>query len=463
MKITQKYISDLLDTQKIYFKKGGTLSVKYRIEQLDKLYNAIVKYEQEIQEALYADLGKNKFEAYTSEIGIILNSITNAKKNLPKWTKPIKAKTPIYALPSASYVQYTPYGSALIIGPYNYPFQLVMEPLIGAICAGNCAVLCPSELTPNVADVIDKIIKETFHIQYISCVKGGIENTTMLINSPFDYIFFTGSPQVGKIVMKAAAEKLIPVTLELGGKSPVVIDRSAKLKTACQRIVWGKFMNVGQTCVAPDYVLVDNKIKAQFINEIEKTIRRFYGNDVINNKDYGRIVNEKHIERLKNIIEKDFRYVAFGGKFDKEKRYIAPTIICPPDGSAACMQEEIFGPILPVIGCDNLDEAIDFINKRPKPLALYIFSENKKAINKTILSTSSGGVCVNDVVSHIINPQLPFGGIGQSGMGAYHGKESFLTFSHKRSVLKKSTAFNPSLIFPPFNDFKLKAVKKVFK
>ena len=263
--------------------------------------------------------------------------------------------------------------------------------------------------------------------------------------------------------MKAAAENLIPVTLELGGKSPVVIDRSAKLKTACQRIVWGKFMNVGQTCVAPDYILVDNKIKAQFVNEIEKTIRHFYGNDIINNKDYGRIVNERHIKRLKNIIEKDYRYIAFGGKVNEEKRFVSPTVICPPDDSAACMQEEIFGPILPVLGCDNLDEAIDFINKRPKPLALYVFSENKKSINKTIMNTSSGGVCVNDVVSHIINPELPFGGIGQSGMGTYHGKESFLTFSHKRSVLKKSTAINPSLAFPPFNDIKFKAVKKVFK
>ena len=460
---TEQEIQQIIVEQKNFFLQGETLRYQFRVEQLNKLKQSILKYQTQLEEALYIDLGKNAFESYTSEIGFILHSITHALQHLKKWMKPEKKKTPMSLMFTKSQVIKQPYGCVYIIGPYNYPFQLLIEPLVGAIAAGNCAIVSPSELTPHVCEVTKKIIKDAFAPQYICCVDGGIENNTLLLNSPVDYIFFTGSIGVGKIVMQAAAKQLIPVTLELGGKSPVIIEKSANLKMACQRIMWGKLMNCGQTCVAPDYVLIPNEMKDEFLSYIKDVLKEFYGEDIIKNKDYGRIVNDRHTQRLKNMIEKDKRFLFIGGMIDEEQRYIEPTILSLENFEAACMQEEIFGPILPVIGYDDLKQAISYINSHQKPLALYIFSEDKKMIDSIIESTASGGVSINDTISHIINPYLPFGGIGTSGMGNYHGEYSFNTFSHQRSILQKTTKLQLKLIHPPFHKKKLKKVKMALK
>lgn len=460
---TEQEIQHIIDDQKNFFSQGETLSYQFRINQLTKLKESILKYQTQLEEALYVDLGKSSFESYTSEIGFILYSISHTIKHLKKWMKPDKKKTPMSLIFTKSKVIKQPYGCVYIIGPYNYPFQLLIEPLVGAIAAGNCAIVSPSELTPHVCEVIKEILKNTFATKYICCVDGGIENNTLLLNSPVDYIFFTGSINVGKIVMQAAAKQLIPVTLELGGKSPVIIEKSANLKIASQRIMWGKLMNCGQTCVAPDYVLVPNELKDEFLCYVKETIKEFYGEEIIKNKDYGRIVNDRHTQRLKTIIEKDKNYLYVGGSIDEEQRYIEPTILSLKNFEAASMQEEIFGPILPVIGYNDLTQALSYINSHQKPLALYIFSENKKAVASILESTSSGGVSINETISHIINPNLPFGGVGSSGMGNYHGEYSFNTFSHQRSVLQKTTKLKLKLIHPPFNKKKLKNVKSVLK
>lgn len=461
--LTKEDVEQLLGAQKEFFQKGTTRPHAYRVHQLNRLYHAIQKHQGEIEQALYIDLGKSQFESHVSEIGFTLASISRTKRQLRRWMKPQKVSTPMTQFPSTSRVERVPYGSVLIVGPYNYPFQLLMEPLVGAISAGNCAVLSPSELTPNVAAVVKKLINETFAPNYICCVDGGIENNDLLLHSRFDYIFFTGSIRVGKLVMKAASENLIPVTLELGGKSPLIVDRTARLKTACERIVWGKLINAGQTCIAPDYVLVDQRIQDAFVKELIRTIQRFYGTDIRNNPDYGRIVNQRHLERLSRILEQDRDFIRFGGLVIREERYIEPTILCPDHLDVACMQEELFGPILPVFPYRNIDEAIATINERETPLALYIFSEDRRLIDHVLQNTASGGVCINDVISHIANHNLPFGGKGHSGMGSYHGKDSYLTFSHQRSILKKSTLINHPLIFPPYTGTKLNLVKKLLK
>lgn len=460
---TDQEIMDIIDGQKKFFSQGETLSYQFRVDQLTKLKESILKYQTQLEEALYIDLGKNRFESYTSEIGFILYSISHTIKHLKKWMKPEKKKTPISLMFTKSEVIKQPYGCVYIIGPYNYPFQLLIEPLIGAIAAGNCAILSPSELTPHVCEVIKDIVNNTFSANYICCVEGGIENNTLLLNSPVDYIFFTGSINVGKIVMQAAAKRLTPVTLELGGKSPVIIEKSANLKIASQRIAWGKLMNCGQTCVAPDYVLVPNELKDEFLLRLKETINEFYGEEIIKNKDYGRIVNDRHIQRLKKIIEKDKKYLFMGGTIDEKQRYIEATILSLDNFEAASMQEEIFGPILPVIGYSDIGQALAYINSHDKPLALYVFSENQKAIDSIINNTASGGVAINETISHIINPNLPFGGIGSSGIGNYHGEYSFNTFSHQRSCLRKTTKLKLNLIYPPFNVKKLKNVKSILK
>lgn len=460
---TAQEIEQIVSRQKAYFMQGNTLSYEFRVRQLSKLKETIIRYETELAQALQADLGKSSFESYTSEIGFIRSNISHTIHHLKSWMKPEKKKTPLSLMLTKSKVIKEPYGCVYIIGPYNYPFQLLIEPLVGALAAGNCAVLSPSELTPHVAEITMKIIREAFSPEYVCCVDGGIENNTLLLHSPFDYIFFTGSVNVGRIVMQAAAQQLIPVTLELGGKSPVIVDKSANLRIACERILWGKLMNAGQTCVAPDYVFVPEEIKAAFLQQLKSVLTDFYGQDIQSSKDFGRIVNDRHVQRLKNIIETDKACLFTGGEVDEGQRYIAPTILCPKDFSAACMQEELFGPILPVIGYTELEQALSYINANPKPLALYIFSENEAVTEKIIEKTSSGGVSINDTISHIINPNLPFGGIGTSGMGNYHGVYSFETFSHHRSILRKSTKFRLSLVHPPFNDKKLKNVKMALK
>lgn len=460
--LSPKDINKIIEEHHRFYESKKSRDINFRINQLKNLKTGIKKYESRIYEALYKDLGKCEFESYTTEIGFVLSSISHTIKNLRIWAKEEKVKTPLYLFPAKSYIISEPYGTVLIIGPYNYPFQLLIEPLIGAIAAGNCVVLKPSENVPNISKIITEMITEIFPKEYICSVEGGIETNTSLINGAFDYIFFTGSAQVGRIVMEAAAKNLIPVTLELGGKSPVIVDESADIKVAAQRIIWGKTINVGQTCVAPDYVVVDERIKNEFIEELKTQIENFYGKDAIKSKDYGRIVNDRHFQRLKNILDRECDKIIYGGKVDRENRYIEPTLI-EASWEGAAMKDEIFGPILPIIGYKNLDEVVKRIKKLPKPLALYLFTENQNIEEKVLEEVSSGGACINDTITHLANPELPFGGVGSSGIGAYHGKESFITFSHRRSVVRKTTKINIPIIFPPFNKNNLDNIKRFMK
>lgn len=462
IELSPRDVNKIIEEHNRFYELKKSRDINFRIDQLKNLKTGIRKYESRIYEALYKDLGKCEFESYTTEVGFVLSSISHTIKNLRRWAKEEKVKTPLYLFPAKSYIISEPYGTVLIIGPYNYPFQLLIEPLVGAIAAGNCVVLKPSENVPNVSKIITEMITEIFPKEYICSVEGGIETNTSLINGTFDYIFFTGSAQVGRIVMEAAAKNLVPVTLELGGKSPVIVDESANIKVAAQRIVWGKTINVGQTCVAPDYVVVDEKIKNEFIEEVKTQIESFYGKDAIKSKDYGRIVNDRHFQRLKNILDRDGDKIIYGGKVDRESRYIEPTLI-EASWEGASMEDEIFGPILPIIGYKNLDETVKRIKKLPKPLALYLFTENQKIEDQVLEEVSSGGACINDTITHLANPELPFGGVGSSGIGAYHGKESFITFSHRRSVVRKTTKINIPIIFPPFNKNNLDNIKRFMK
>lgn len=447
---------------KAFFNTQQTKDISFRKEQLKKLSKAIKSYESDILEALYTDLGKNKVEAYATEIGITLKSIKNARKELKNWTKTKNVDTPLYLFPTKSYIKKEPYGTVLIIAPFNYPFQLVFEPLIGAIAAGNTAIIKPSELTPNVSRVIKRLINETFDANYIEVIEGGIEETQTLIHLPFDYVFFTGSENVGKIVYQAASENLVPVTLEMGGKSPVIVDETANIKVASERICFGKFTNAGQTCVAPDYILVHESVKDDLITALSKTLREFYGQNIQQSPDYGRIVNLKHYHRLTSLLNSAQMNIVFGGHSDEDERYIEPTLLDHVTNDSAIMQEEIFGPILPILTYQSLDEAIAFIHQRPKPLSLYLFSEDENATQRVINELSFGGGAINDTLMHLANPKLPFGGVGASGMGRYHGKYSFDTFTHEKSYIFKSTRLESGVHLPPYKG-KFKYIKAFFK
>ncbi|HDP2843461.1 TPA: aldehyde dehydrogenase [Staphylococcus aureus] len=447
---------------KAFFNTQQTKDISFRKDQLKKLSKAIKSYERDILEALYTDLGKNKVEAYATEIGITLKSIKNARKELKNWTKTKNVDTPLYLFPTKSYIKKEPYGTVLIIAPFNYPFQLVFEPLIGAIAAGNTAIIKPSELTPNVARVIKRLINETFDANYIEVIEGGIEETQTLIHLPFDYVFFTGSENVGKIVYQAASENLVPVTLEMGGKSPVIVDETANIKVASERICFGKFTNAGQTCVAPDYILVHESVKDDLITALSKTLREFYGQNIQQSPDYGRIVNLKHYHRLTSLLNSAQMNIVFGGHSDEDERYIEPTLLDHVTSDSAIMQEEIFGPILPILTYQSLDEAIAFIHQRPKPLSLYLFSEDENATQRVINELSFGGGAINDTLMHLANPKLPFGGVGASGMGRYHGKYSFDTFTHEKSYIFKSTRLESGVHLPPYKG-KFKYIKAFFK
>ncbi len=453
----------LLQRMKDYYQRGNTKPLAFRMEQLKTLQTLIKTHEAEIIEAHRLDLGRHAFETYAAEIGSVLSSISFAMKHLKQWMKTRKVKTPKYQVGSTSFVIPEPYGVALVIGAFNYPFHLCIEPLIGAISAGNCAVLKPSEQAPNVSKLIKALMVKGFPEEYIKVVEGDKEVITRLIHSPFDYIFFTGSIPVGKVIMEAAGKNLIPVTLELGGKSPCIVDEDANIGVAAERIVWGKFFNVGQTCIAPDYVLVHESIKKTFAESIKQKISDFYGKDILASKDYGRIINERHTSRLIQIINHDRKKIIFGGSFDVSKRYIEPTIMDEVTWEDQVMQDEIFGPILPLMTYHSIDQAIQMINQRPKPLALYAFTENKTIQKKILDRTSAGGCCINDTISHLSNHHLPFGGVGHSGMGAYHGKYSFETFSHMKGVLRKSTKIRMKMIFPPYRDSALKLLRKLLK
>ncbi|MEO3945827.1 aldehyde dehydrogenase [Gorillibacterium sp. CAU 1737] len=459
---TQEQVEAILQEHRTKFHSGYTRSAAFRLEQLQKLSDAIRRHEQELLAALYQDLHKSEFEAYSTEIGYTLDSIRSARKSLKRWMKPKKVRTPFYHGLSKSYMHKEPYGTVLIVGPFNYPFQLLIEPLIGAIAAGNTAVLKPSENTPAVTAVVKKLIGETFDETYIRVIEGEKETTSALIHAPFDYIFFTGSVPVGKIVMEAAAHNLVPVTLELGGKSPAIVDRTANLEVAAKRILWGKMMNAGQTCIAPDYVLAHEEIREPLIDKMKAVLADFFGADARLSPDYGRIVNERQFDRLAGILEVDRAKVRVGGRLVREELYIEPTLLDTASWSDAAMQDELFGPILPILSYRQLDETIEQVNSRPKPLALYLFTEDSHVEREVLGRVSFGGGCVNDTISHVANPYLPFGGVGHAGIGAYHGKHSFDMFSHTKSVLSKSTKLDIPFLFPPYGD-RVKWVRKIMR
>lgn len=461
-------LDELLQKQKDYFRTGETRDIEFRISKLKRLKKAIKIYEQKVLYALRADLGKPEQESFFSEVGGIYASIDLFVKNLAKWTKARAVNTPIVQY-GESYIEYEPYGSVLIIVPFNYPFQLAMEPLIGAIASGNTAVVKPSELAPETEKVISDIIRDAFDESYVASVCGGVDIITKLLSQRFDYIFFTGSVRVGKIVMEAASKNLTPVTLELGGKSPVFVDENFDVRLAAKRIAWGKFLNNGQTCIAPDYVLVHESRKLALIEELKAVIHEHYGENIKENPDYGRIINEKQTERLAKILESDKDLVVFGGDFDVEKRYIAPAILDlgklgdASVSDSAAMADEIFGPILPIVSYESLDEAVDRVRYGEKPLAMYIFSKNKEYTESVKSRISSGNITINDTVKHVSIDSLPFGGVGHSGMGSYHGKYSIETFSHRRGVYRNKARFNIKQIAPPYNEKAFEFLRKLFK
>ena len=454
-------IEQSFHNSKQYFNTHETKSLKFRKKQLKQLSKSIKNYESELLEAFQEDLGKNKVEAYATEIGFTLKNIKSARKELKNWAKTKQVNTPLFMFPTKSYIMKEPYGTVLIIGPFNYPFQLLIEPLIGAIAAGNTVILKPSEFTPNVSGVIQQIIADAFDPEYINIIQGNADTTQTLLQFPFDYIFFTGSEQVGRVVYNAASKNLTPVTLELGGKSPTIIDESANIKVASERICFGKFTNAGQTCVAPDYLLVNRKVKDELISALKKTITEFYGTNIQDSPDYGRIVNQKHYHRLNELLNIHYPEITFGGQTDINENFIAPTILEGTTFDSKIMENEIFGPILPIIAYDDFDEAIDLIRTKPKPLSLYLFSEDENSSERILNELSFGGGAINDTLMHLANPNLPFGGVGASGIGKYHGKYSFDTFSHDKSYIFKSTRLESSLLFPPYKG-KFKYIKAFF-
>lgn len=453
-------VKDIMYCQRMYFNKGNTLDVNKRIDNLKKLKRAIIANETEILKALKMDLGKSYAEGYMTEVGMVLDEIGFAVKHLKSWAKPKKVRTSMANIPSKNILYREPYGVTLIVSPWNYPFQLTMAPLIGAIAGGNTAIIKPSRKSINTTKIMTKIIDDNFQEELIKVVNAGAGSNEAVLKEKFDYIFFTGSVRVGKLVMEAASKHLTEVTLELGGKSPCIVDKDTNIDITAKRLTWGKFLNVGQTCVAPDYVLVHEDRKEELIQGLKKYIRQFYGEETKTCIDYGRIIDEGAFNRLISYLDED--KIRIGGEYDIEQKYIAPTVMDNIDFDHRVMADEIFGPILPIITYKDLNEVINTINNRQKPLALYFFSSNRANINKVIARTSSGGVCINDTIMHVASSNLYFGGVGESGMGNYHGKASFETFTHQKSVVDKGFYLDIPLRYPPFGN-KLKTFKKVFK
>lgn len=453
-------ISSIVNKQKEYFYKGHTRSLETRKNNLKKLYEGIQRFEDEIFQALKLDLNKSVHESFTTEIGYVLKEISFQMKHISSWSKPKRVRTALTHFGSKGKVVPEPYGVTLIIAPWNYPFQLAIAPLVGALAAGNTVVLKPSELTPNVSKVLTRMLGELFPEELVSVVEGGAQESTALLKEPFDYIFFTGSVGVGKVVMEAAAKKLTPLTLELGGKSPCIVHKDAKLDVTARRIVWGKFLNAGQTCVAPDYMYVHSSVKEQLIEALRHEIAEQYGKDALQNDNYVRIVSERHFERLCTFLQ-DGKPV-IGGNYTKETLHIEPTVLTNVTWQSAVMEDEIFGPILPIIEYEKIEEVIETIQHHPKPLALYVFSEDRKVQEKVTSNISYGGGCINDVVYHLATPYLPFGGVGSSGLGSYHGEQSFRTFSHYKSILSQSTAFDMKIRYSSTKSA-LKFIRKLLK
>src|SRR6056297_1465802 len=453
-------LKEKIQKQKEFFSSNKTKELSFRILHLLKFREVIKEKEKRIIQALGEDLGKSNFEAYTCEVGFVLESINYTLKNIRKWAKTRKVRRPVFMPISKSYVKYEPHGTVLIIGPFNYPFQLIIEPLIGALAAGNTCIVKPSNKTPKTEEILKEIISEVFKEEYVDIVTGDRETVSELIHSDFDYIFFTGSVPVGKIVMEAASKNLTPVTLELGGKSPTIVHKDADVKKTASRIVWGKYYNSGQTCIAPDYIYVHKNVKDELLKNLKREITEFYGEEPLKSPDYGKIINLKEFKRLSGLIDKYKLY--FGGEKIEEKLKISPTILKDITWDDDVMKREIFGPILPILTYTNINDVLKIINDRPRPLALYLFTEAKYLQKKIEDQIPFGGGCINDTISHVSSPNLPFGGTGNSGIGSYHGKESFITFSHKKSMMKKSTRFDIRYIYPPYKG-KLKFIKKIMK
>ncbi|WP_373479676.1 aldehyde dehydrogenase [Geminocystis sp.] len=457
--VTTNYsIEDILARQRQYFSSGLTKPLDFRRQQLQKLKLAIVSRQDKILKALKEDLGKPELEG-CFELAV-LQDISHAIKNLPQWMKPRKVKTGIETFPSNACIYPEPLGVVLIVAPWNYPFSLMISPLIGAIASGNCAMVKPSELAPHTSQLLRELIEDTFSPEYISIQEGGVEISQKLLSLKFDHIFFTGGTQIGKIVMVAAAQNLTPVTLELGGKSPCIVDKETNLKETAKRITWGKFINAGQTCIAPDYILVDNIIKQDLILALKQCIRDFFGENPVESKDFARIINIRQFERLRGLLTSGD--VIIGGDSNPDTKYIAPTMLDNVSLDSPVMAEEIFGPILPILEYQSLDEAITFVNSKPKPLALYFFSHNKEKQQQILKETSSGGLSFNETIMHVGVTELPFGGVGDSGIGAYHGKASFDVFTHSKSVLSRPFWGDLNWRYAPYTENTVKLFKQMF-
>lgn len=455
-------LKEKINKQREYFSTGETKDINFRIEKLKKLRDVLKSEEEKVFEALKKDLMKSSFESYVTEVAMVYDEINMHIKNIKKWSKKRRVKTPLVQFPAKSFIQLEPYGVVLIIGPFNYPFMLTMDPLIGAIAAGNTAVIKPSESAPETSKILKEILEKVFDEKYVLHVnpERGKEVVEELLKEKFDYIFFTGSATVGKIVMKAASQYLTPVTLELGGKSPCIIDKDCKLELAARRIVWGKLLNSGQTCVAPDYLYVHKDIEEEFIKKLKEEIKNQFGNNPLESEDYSKMVNEREFNRVLSYIDKE--KLVFGGNYNRKTFQIEPTILKNVTWDDPVMEREIFGPIFPILTFENLDEVLRVVNSKDKPLALYYFSEDKNKIEKVLNSTSSGGVTINDTIVHVSSSYLPFGGVGNSGMGEYHGKYSFDLFSNKKGVMNRKTFLDLKIRYAPFQN-KLTIVKKIMK
>ena len=454
--------ADVVKRLRFAFDSGRTRPVEWRKEQLHALRRMLADGEVALTTALGRDLGKSAIEGFVTEIAIVRAEIDYALQHLDGWLRPKKVHVPTKQLPGRARIQHDPLGVVLIIGPWNYPVQLVLAPLVGALAAGNAAVLKPSEVSEQSSHAVAQLVPKYLDPEAVAVVEGGVPETTALLDERWDHIFYTGNGTVGRVVMAAAAKHLTPVTLELGGKSPTIVDRSANLDVAARRIAWGKYINAGQTCVAPDYVLVDRQVEGPLAARLRDTVPRFFGDDPRTSRDYGRIIDDRHFARLTRLLDAEGAgEVIYGGERDEADRYIAPTALRGTDPTAPIMQEEIFGPVLPLLAVDDMDAAIDFVNSRDKPLALYVFGEDRSVTDRIVNSTTAGGACVNATVFHLAVPGLPFGGVGESGMGAYHGRASFETFSHAKSVLTKPTSIDPSIVYPPYEGLKAKLLRRL--
>lgn len=447
----------LVAKQKKFFDSGKTKEVRFRMAALKRLELAIKAYESQIQKALYFDLHKSGFEAYMTEIGLALSELAYLQRHLPGWAKEKTVPTPLAQFKARSSVMWEPYGTVLVMSPWNYPLMLCLEPLMGAVAAGNCCIVKPSAYAPETSHVIRKMIEEYFPSKYIAVVEGGRAENAALLDQNFDYIFFTGGVTVGKLVMEKAAAHLTPVTLELGGKSPCIVDETANLKLAAKRLVFGKFLNSGQTCVAPDYLFVQDSVKEEFLGNVKYWIRKFLGEEPLQNPDYPQMVNQKHYERVMNLLKQENAIV--GGYGNLKMLQIAPTVLEPVSPHSPVMQEEIFGPVLPVLTYRSLDEVESYVRSHPKPLALYLFTTDKAVEKRIFKNLSFGGGCVNDTIIHLATSHMGFGGVGQSGMGSYHGRDSFETFSHKKSIVRKSNAVDLPIRYMPYSAWKYRLLR----